>query len=216
MSLTSPQKFSFDTHFDEDGSILSATPITRMKRAYSPAEVEALRAQAFAEGQAAQRAADDSLTAQSLAAIAEACRQALPTLERVVAGYRAHAADLAMATGEAIAMAALERAPQAPLAAALEALSSEMAGTGRLIVRIPAGQSGLAQAVQGAAAEAGLGDRVAVREDTELASAAFVVEWPDGRAEYDPQAAFARVREALQSALSAEADGAIDLLNGEA
>lgn len=216
MTLSAPQKFSFDTHFDDDGRVLSSAPIARIKRAYSPAEVEALRAEAFAAGQATQRSADESVMAQSLAAIADACRQALPTLERVVANYRAQAADLALATGEAVASAALARLPQAPLAAALEALSTEMAGAGRLIVRIPAGQPGLDEAVQAAASEAGLGDRVAVREDGSMASAAFVVEWPDGRAEYDPQAALTRVREALESALSAEADGAIDLLNGEA
>ena len=74
----------------------------------------------------------------------------------------------------------------------------------------------MAEAVRAAAAEAGLADRVVLRDDAGLAPAAFVIEWPDGRAEYDPEAAMTRVREALNSALSAEADGAIDLLNGEA
>ena len=82
MPAAAPQKFSFDTHFDDDGRVLSSTPVARPKRAYSPIEVDRLRAEAFAEGQAAQRGVDESLQAQSLAAIAEACRQALPTLDR--------------------------------------------------------------------------------------------------------------------------------------
>lgn len=216
MSAPAPQKFSFDTHFDDNGRVLSSAPAPRPKRAYSPIEVDMLRAEAFAQGQAAQRGADESLQAQSLAAIADACREALPTLERIIAAYRAQSADLALATGEAIASAALERCPQAPLAAALEALSAEMAGSARLIVRVAASTDAVARAVQAAAAEAGLADRVVLRDDASLAPAAFAIEWPDGRAEYDPEGALARVREALNSALSAEADGAIDLLNGEA
>jgi len=216
MSAPAPQKFSFDTHFDDNGRVLSSAPVARPKRAYSPIEVDMLRAEAFAQGQAAQRGADESLQAQSLAAIADACREALPTLERIIAAYRAQSADLALATGEAIASAALERCPQAPLAAALEALSAEMAGSARLIVRVAASTDAVAKAVQAAAAEAGLADRVVLRDDASLAPAAFAIEWPDGRAEYDPEGALARVREALNSALSAEADGAIDLLNGEA
>lgn len=216
MPAAAPQKFSFDTHFDDDGRVLSSTPVARPKRAYSPIEVDRLRAEAFAEGQAAQRGVDESLQAQSLAAIAEACRQALPTLERVIAAYRAQSADLALATGEAIASTALDRCPQAPLAAALEALSAAISGSARLIVRASVSTEAVAEAVRAAAAEAGLADRVVLRDDAGLAPAAFVIEWPDGRAEYDPEAAMTRVREALNSALSAEADGAIDLLNGEA
>lgn len=216
MSVATPQKFSFDTHFDDNGRVLSSAPAARPKRAYSPIEVDMLRAEAFAQGQAAQRGADESVQAQAIAEIAEACRQALPALERVIAAYRAQSADLTLATGEAIASAALERCPQAPLAAALEALSAEMAGSARLIVRASVSTDAVAEAVRAAAAEAGLADRVVLRDDANLAPAAFVIEWPDGRAEYDPEGAMTRVREALNAALSAEADGAIDLLNGEA
>lgn len=216
MSAAAPQKFNFDTHFDDDGRVLSSAPVARPKRAYSPIEVDLMRAEAFAQGQAAQRGADESLQAQSLAAIAEACRQALPTLERVIAAYRTQSAELTLATGEAIASAALQRFPQAPLAAALEALSGEMAGSARLIVRASVSSDAVAEAVRAAAAEAGLSESVVLRDDATLAPAAFVIEWPDGRAEYDPEGALARVREALNAALSAEADGAIDLLNGEA
>ena len=211
-----PLKFAFDTHFDEDGRVLSSAPVVRAKRAYSPAEVEAIRAEAFADGQRSQQATDEALLAQSLAGVAEACRQAIPTLERVIASYRANAADLAVSTAETVASAALEKMPRAPLAAALEALSGEMAGAARLIVRAAASDEATIQAVRAAAAEAGLEDRVVIRDDAGMPSAAFIIEWPDGRAEYDPQEALTRVREALNSALSAEADGAIDLLNGEA
>ena len=36
------------------------------------------------------------------------------------------------------------------------------------------------------------------------ATAAFILEWPDGRAEFDPEAVAGRVNEALAAALAAE------------
>ena len=209
------QKFGFDTHFDDQGRILSGAPASRPRRTYSAAEVEAIRAEAFAQGQAAQRQADEGLTAQALAAVAASCEQALPSLDRIVTAYRLRCADLALAVGEAMASAALDRFPRAPLAAALEALSDEISGTGRVIVRVAGADDGAAAALRRAAAEAGLAERLVIRDDAGLAAAAFAIEWPDGRAEFDPEAALGRVRAALDGALSAEVDGAVDLLNGE-
>ena len=48
---SSPQKFAFDTVFDEDGAVVSQ-PAPR-KAFYTAQEVEQARAKAFAEGQAA-------------------------------------------------------------------------------------------------------------------------------------------------------------------
>ena len=77
MAASAPQKFGFDTCFDEAGRVVS-TAAPRPRRTYLAAEVEALQAQAFAEGQAAQRVSDEGRRAQALADIADACRQALP------------------------------------------------------------------------------------------------------------------------------------------
>lgn len=211
----SPRKFGFDTHFDEQGRVVASTPVARTKRAYLAAEVEAIRDKAFAEGQAAQREADESLKARSLAEIAQACAQALPVLDRVVAAYRAQAAELAVATGEAIASAALTRFPRAPIAAALEQLSTEIGSTARLVVRAGGADAGTVAEIERAAAEAGFEGRLVVRDEAGSGPAAFVIEWPDGRADHDPETCAQRVRDALNAALTAEADGAIDLLGGD-
>ena len=105
MAASAPQKFGFDTCFDEAGRVVS-TAAPRPRRTYLAAEVEALQAQAFAEGQAAQRVSDEGRRAQALADIADACRQALPMLNQVIEAHRAQAASLALATGEAVASAA--------------------------------------------------------------------------------------------------------------
>jgi len=215
MPDAAPQKFGFDTWFDDDGRIMSEAPAARVRRAYSAAEVEAVRQQAFLDGQADQRGRDESATAQALAQISQACAQALEQLDEVVAGYRSQCADLAMATGEALAEAALEQFPRAPLMAALEALSDEVAGAGRLTIRVAADSNQTQSAIQKAAEETGLAGRILIRHEPDAAAAAFIVEWPDGRAEYDPAAIAQRVRAALQSALSAETDCGADFSNGE-
>ncbi len=205
MSAAAPQKFGFDTCFDEAGQIVGvAAP--RPRRTYLAAEVELIRAQAFAEGEAAQRMSDEGRRAMALSDMADTCRQALPLLNQVIETYRAQTAELALATGEAIAAAALDRLPRAPLNAALEALSAEIDGAARLVVRASGADGDLAAMLEKAASDAGLPSRVLLRDEPGLAPAAFVIEWPDGRAEYDPDAAAQRVRDALQAALAAEAD----------
>lgn len=216
MTEQAPRKFGFDTWFNDDGQVLAQAPAVRSRRAYSPAEVEVIRDQAFADGQADQRQRDESLTAQSLSDVRQACAQAMGALDAVVTRYRANCADLALATGEAIAAGALEQFQQAPLTAALEALSEEVAGTARLVVRTGVAGPEAKALIEKAAADAGFAGRIVVRDEPGGAPAAFVIEWPDGRAEYDPSATADRVRAALQSALLAEADGGIDLMNGDA
>jgi len=209
MSAAPHQKFVFDTEFDAAGEIAYAAP--RPKRSFTPEEVEAVRLQARAEG---ERAALASLTAQQMAALSEiarACNQALPTLAAVAHQHRVGAAELALACGRAIAGAALEQCPQAPVQAALEALGREIEAAPRLIVTAaPA----LAEQLQGrldeAAARAGFSGAIQVRSDLGMGRHAFTLDFGDGAGSFDPAAAAERVNEALQAALAAEG------LHGEA
>lgn len=208
-----PRKFAFDTTFDDQGGVLSEAP--RIKRVYTAGEAEALRRQAFAEGEAAARASDEGRRAQALAEIAAAVRDALPRLAHVAHGHREGAGDLALAAARAMAGAALDRFPHAPLQAAIDALSREIDTAARLVVRAPAADAELAAMLEAAAADAGFAGQIALRDEPALPTAAFVIEWPDGRAEYDPEAAAQRVREALEAALAAEGEHAESLSPGE-
>ena len=131
--MTEARKFSFDTVFDGGGDVISAAP--RIKRAYSADEAEALRQQAFRDGEAAARVAAQGQQAQALADLAEAARQGLAALQQVAHNHRVHAAGLAMACGKAIADAALIEFPQAPLKAALDSLAREFNDAPRLTLR---------------------------------------------------------------------------------
>jgi len=203
------QKFVFDTEFDAAGQVAYVAP--RPKRSFTPEEVEQIRQQAYAEG---ERAATTSVTAQQMAALSEiarACGQALPALANVAHQHRVGAAELALACGRAIAGAALERFPEAPVRAAIEALCREIEAAPRLVV---AARPDLAERLQGlldeAANRAGFGGAIQVRADRGMGQHAFTLDFGDGAGSFDPAAAAERVTETLQAALAAEG------LHGEA
>ena len=204
-----PQKFAFDTEFDAMGEVAYVAP--RPKRSFTPEEVEAIRAEARAEG---ERQAITSITAQQMAALSEiarACSHALPALADIAHQHRMAAAELALACGRAIAGAALGNFPEAPVHAAFEALAREIEAAPRLIVSAaPELAERLQDQLEEAAARTGFSGAIQVRADGELGDHAFTLDFGDGSASFDPVAASERVAEALHAALAAEG------LHGEA
>src|SRR5947207_13925768 len=104
------EKFLFGTVFEPSGEVLPPPP--RPKRSYMAEEVEAIRAAAFAEGEAQALASIAERQSQSLAVIAGACLEALPRLAGVAHEHRVGSAELALACAKAIAAAALDSFPQ--------------------------------------------------------------------------------------------------------
>ncbi len=191
--------FRFDTVFD------GFSDPARRKAAYSPSEVEAIRAEAYAEGQssAALRAEQD--TAAAMGEIARCARLTLAGMSEAVHRHRSDSARLAMAAGRAIAGAALDRFPEAPLTEALTTLARELESEPRILVRAVAHDpAGLEKTLREAAARAGLEGRIIFQPLTDGSPAAFSFDWGGGKAEFDPQAAAARVAEALETALAVE------------
>ena len=203
--MTQPRAYSFDTEFSDSGEVLRASTYRPMKRAYAPAEVEALVAQARAETRTATLAEADGLRAQALAAIAETLGRSAPALQAVAERHRAEAADLAVVAARVLAGAALDRFPRGPLTSALATLAEEVEAAPRLVV----GAAGLDEAgraeITRLCADAGVQGLVLFRDEPGLAPAAFSLEWADGRAAYDPAAVERRIRDALEAALAAEA-----------
>jgi flagellar assembly protein FliH len=195
------RKFTFDTEFDgaRPGSASS------YKRLYSAEEADELAQRARADGMASAMARIEAQTARALAEIAEAAKAALPTLATAAHEHRAGAAELALACARQIADAACERFPEAPLQAALAALAREVEATPRLTLRAPPELVERLQAALTETAEAiGYPGQIVARAEPSLARAAFVLDWGDGSAAFDPAGAAARVAEALEGALAAE------------
>jgi len=192
------RKFTFDTVFDGD-RVIAAAP--RPKRSYTAEEVEAIRADRFAEGERSAVARAQEAQAAAIRALASA----LSTLTAIAHDHRTGAARLALAAAGKIADAALTAFPQAPLTAAIDALAREIDAVPRLVARIADNQVEAAQAaLTQAAADAGYPGQIVVRADSGLRGAAFVLDWGDGSAAFDPAQAAGRVAQALETALAAE------------
>jgi flagellar assembly protein FliH len=202
MASPSPtRRFEFDTVFDGEGGVFQPA----RKVTYSAAEVERLQAEAMAEGERRMMATLQGQTAQALGVIGQALSHVMPALAQAVHEHREASARLALAAAGRIADAALERFPEAPARAALDALSREIEAAPRLAIALPADVAeSVGQVLQQAAETAAYAGQITVRADPSLPPAAFVFDWGDGKASYDPAAAAARVSEALEAALAAE------------
>jgi flagellar assembly protein FliH len=199
---SAPQKYEFDTVFDGQGDVVFSS--SRPKRLFPAEEVEQIRAQAYAEGERAARASAAALQAQALDAVAQACRAALPTLAAVAHAHREGSAALSIACARAIADAALDRFPMAPIQAALTALAREIEAAPRLVVHAaPELHEGLHAALAETAQAVGFAGAIVLRPAPGPAGA-FSLDFGDGAAAFDPAVAAARVAAALDAALAAE------------
>ncbi|WP_334162258.1 FliH/SctL family protein [Phenylobacterium sp.] len=206
-------KFSFDTEFDEGGAVAYQAP--RPKTAFTPEEVEEIRQQAYADGEKAGLQSVNAAQARAMAEVAAACRQALPKLAEVAHSHRVGSANLALACARAIADAALSRFPEAPLQAAMESLAREIETAPRLVVAVRPEMAGHVQEKLGnTAAAVGFPGAVQVRTEPALSPYAFTLDFGDGSAAFDPEAAAQRVTEALEAALAAEGLHAEPLIPG--
>jgi flagellar assembly protein FliH len=203
--MTTPhQRFGFDTEFNGEGGIAYAPPA--VKRVFVPDEVEKIRAQAYAEGERSAYVHAEEAVAAALAQIAEASRSGLAHLAQLAHEHRTACAELALAAARIIAGAALDGLPEAPAAAALASLAQEIESTPRLIVRAsPDLVQRLQRELDHTARSCGFAGQILVKADPAIAPAAFVFDWGDGRASFDPAEAAERVADALRTALAAEA-----------
>lgn len=208
-----PEKFRFDTVFDGGGRVASSMP--RPKRLFPIEEVEAIRQAAYAEGERAALASVAAQQAAALSQIGAACAQALPKLAEVAHEHREHSAALSLACARAIADAALERFPQGPVRAALDSLAREIEAQPRLVVSAaPDLAEGLQSTLEEAARRLGFEGAVIVRPDGGYGRHAFMLDFGDGQAAFDPAVAAERVTQALHAALAAEGLHAEPLIPG--
>ena len=128
--------YVFDTEFDADGAVVRPSTFRPTKRAYAPAEVEVMVAQARLEARETALAEVESIQAMAVAAIGQALSAAAPALAQIVQDHRRQSAELALATARVLAQAAFDRFPQGPLQTALEALGQEIDASPRLVVHV--------------------------------------------------------------------------------
>jgi flagellar assembly protein FliH len=201
--IDTPRKFGFDTVFDDRGGVAYTPP--KVKKTWTAEEVEAARQQGFQDGERSAVARAEQEAANALNDVAHAIREAFGALTHVAHEHREGSAMLALACARKIADAALQHFPEAPVAAALEALAREVEAQPRIFVRVsPELEERTQAALENVAAQIGYQGQIVARADGGMAPAAFTFDWGDGRAAFDPDGAAHRVAEALEAAIAAE------------
>jgi flagellar assembly protein FliH len=203
--MTQPvhKKFEFGTVFGDGGRVIS-TPPPREKKFYTPEEVEEIRRSAQAAGENSALARAQMAQAAALQALADAAQQGLGSLTGAIHAHKEAAVRLALVCAQKIGAEALERFPEAPLTAALDALNQEIEPATRLILFASNPSDELKAAAEEAAMLAGYSGSVQFRDNPSLPKGGFEVIWSDGRAEYNPQSVFEALEHALNEALEAE------------
>ncbi len=201
--MSEHRKFAFDTVFGDEGVVVAqAAP---RKTFYTAPEVEQIRAEGVAEGRAAALDQAQREEARCLADIRQAIGQTMGVLTQTAHAHREQAVELAMAAARKIADAALERFPEAVAEAALQALMKDVESHPRLVVRASeAALERVTASLERLMELAGYTGQLSVRTDPSLAGAAFIFEWGEGKAVFDPAESSARVQAALEAALAAE------------
>lgn len=197
MTHTPPRykKFDFGTVYGDGGHVLASTP--KEKKFFTPDEVEAIRQQAYTQGELSAMARAQAAQAQAVQALADAAGHGLEALNSVLMSHKAECVELALVCAQKIAAQALELFPEAPVKAALEALGEEISGAPRLTITASSPDANLQKAAREAAALTGFQGAIQFREAGGRHVGAFEIQWPEGRAAYDPD----RITEALRAAL---------------
>ena len=196
------KRFTFDTVFDDRGGM---TAPLRVKKNFTLEEMEEAKAQAYADGEQSAVAQAEREASMALNTIGQAIHGAFSALAAVAHEHREGSAMLALACGRAIADAALDQFPEAPTQAALVALAREVEASPKLTVRVASHLVERTQtALETTAHAIGFPGQILARADANLPAAAFLLDWGDGRAAFDPTDAAARVTQALEAAIAAE------------
>jgi len=174
-------KFTFDTDFDDRTDNAADT---RARKSLSTDEIETLKRDAREEG----RKHADILAAQAVASsigqVAAAMHAAIEAMDDEVERMRTEAASLALAAARKLAGAALDHAPEAEIAEALNVALHQAIGEPRVVVKTP---PVLAKAIESRAAEIaaeqGFEGRIQIAGDNTLSGADCRIEWRGGGVE---------------------------------
>lgn len=177
-------KFIFEPMFDAEREASAEAARGRRRKTLTEAEIEALCAEARAEGFRAGEVSALEAIAAATNAVAASVSQALAQLSRERQALREQAAGLAFALARKLAQAALARFPHADIEAALRDAMHQALGEPRIVLKAPpAVAEALAPRLSEIAHEEAFDGRVQVSADPSLSRADCRIEWRGGGAE---------------------------------
>ena len=179
--MKSSVKFTFDTDFDDRAAEMAEM---RARKSLSTEEIETIKRDAREEGRKNADILATQAVAASIGQVAAAMLAAIEAMDGEVERLRAEAADLALAAAKKLAGAALNHAPEAEIAEALNVALHHAIGEARVVVKTP---PALANAIESRAAEIaaeqGFDGRIQIAGDSTLSGADCRIEWRGGGVE---------------------------------
>ena len=197
------EKFDFNTVFDE-GQSQAAAP-SRPKMRFNASEVEEIRSQAYAEGQASVEAQAAETCAQALSATAASLNALFERLSTTEHTLRTHAFDLALLTARKMAQHALKTYPEQEIEALVQECLTKLAHEPRLTITVA---DHLKQAVEPRliqlAQDQSFSGKININGSDTITDAQCTIEWSEGGIEQNPEDTGAAIEEIVQSRLAVE------------
>jgi flagellar assembly protein FliH len=177
-------KFTFDTVFSAGCDTASDAAKSRQRKVFTEAEIDALRANAHAQGtQAGEVLALESIAAGTREA-GQALRDALISFTAQMESVRADAAAIAFAIARKVASTAVAEFPVGEVESALRRAMHEAIGEPRIVLHArPEVVEALSAHIAEIAQDEGYEGRVQISGDASLHGADCRIDWRGGGAE---------------------------------
>ncbi|MBO6543748.1 MAG: hypothetical protein JJ939_14245 [Alphaproteobacteria bacterium] len=194
-------KFTFDEMFDGnagDSNTLAMRASPKRKR-WTDEDLETAKAEARAEGMAEALASHEAqsvnMTTDAANRIAQEVSNALASFSVFQSELRADGAMLALSIARKLADVLISLRPEAEIEAVIRECLTHLNREPRLVIRVnDTLRDALEASITQAAHERGMGDKIMIVADADIALGDCDIEWSDGgaarnRAELDEQAA---------------------------
>ncbi len=197
--MSAIQKFSFETEFAPDGSVVRDPP-----RRLSAEDLEAERAKAYERGKQDALARAERDAAAALEALAAAASAVLSRLDSESRAMREEAALLALNAARKIADAALAAHGEERAVHAIEAVMDLLRHQPRLVVKLsPPLAEKLSPRIDELLQSHAYAGAILVRPQPNLKNGEVVIDWSDGVIKLDPDEAARRIDSIIHTALAA-------------
>lgn len=203
MSASTATKFSFETEFAADGTILRDGDNWQLN--FTREEMDVERDKAYAEGKQDALVAAEEASVAALADFVEQSRQILSNLKKESDAYRAEAIELVLIAARKISSTALDRYPDEQVLDTAREVFKDLRDVPRLVVSCPPSFSADAERkLQDAALQSGL-DREAliVRRVEDMPTGDVALEWAQGEVSVNTNDVAERVEKTIRQWLAA-------------
>lgn len=178
--MNAARRFDFDTVFSPEGEVLRQGE--SHKRIFTIEELEAAKAEAFAQGQHSETVRAEKAALEAARALAAEAKRLAQGLEGECKALRQEAAALALAAGRALAGAALDAYGEERASRVVEAALEHLRSQPRILVKVAASAAPrLEPRLTALAEEQGLAGALLVRADPAAQPGDVALEWAGGK-----------------------------------